>query len=169
MGIPNSAFSRLCAALRTPMALFSSSSSGWLRGWLQQVLVKQSARSFDQYIFDTQSIGEKKKQTAKPPKPQTKHKTKNQNTKPKPLQRHRAVIQLFLFCREGWERKEGVFTSYFSSPILHQNLPPQVHCRLVWFTWRCAFSYPWQPYLESTFMKILFTLQMTIKITLGSL
>lgn len=123
MGIPNSAFSRLCAALRTPMALFSSSSSGWLRGWLQQVLVKQSARSFDQYIFDTQSIGEKKKQTAKPPKPQTKHKTKNQNTKPKPLQRHRAVIQCIttVSLLQRRMREEGgcfhliLFFTYFAS------------------------------------------------------
>lgn len=43
-GIPNSAFSRLCAALRMPIASFSSSSNGVLRGWLQQVLVKQSAK-----------------------------------------------------------------------------------------------------------------------------
>lgn len=145
MGIPNSAFSRLCAALRTPMALFSSSSSGWLRGWLQQVLVKQSARSFDQYIFDTQSIGEKKKQITKPPKPQTKHKTKNP---PRETGQLFNVSQLFLICREQSERKDGVFTFYFSSPVLHQNLPLQIHCRLVWFAWRRAFSYPWQHLLR---------------------
>lgn len=60
MGIPSSAFSRLCAALRTPMASFSSSSCGWLRGWLQQVLVKQSARSLEQSIFGTyKDLGKK--------------------------------------------------------------------------------------------------------------
>lgn len=131
MGIPNSAFSRLCAALRTPMASFSSSSCGWLRGWLQQVLVKQSARSSISSFLTHIRTWEKK--------------SKKHNTKIP--QRQRPVIQhipaSFLFCREGLQ-KEDIYTSYFPLHILHWDLPlPSTALQAsVWYTWGKGFLSP---------------------------
>lgn len=124
MGIPSSAFSRLCAALRTPMASFSSSSCGWLRGWLQQVLVKQSARGLGQSIFDTdKDLG--KKNLKKP---------QHQNPREKG-QLFNNITASFLFCREG-SQKEDISTSYFPLYILHWDLPlPSMTLQAdVWYT-----------------------------------
>lgn len=157
MGIPNSAFSRLCAALRTPMASFSSSSCGWLRGWLQQVLVKQSARSLDQSIFDSLQRPGKKPQ-------------KNHNTKIP--QRQRPVIQhitaSFLFFREE-SQKENIYT--FSFIYFAQGFAYAKHyfAGFVFDTHEDRHSYPQYIYLESQSIKTLFISQMLIKVTFGNL
>lgn len=130
MGIPSSAFSRLCAALRTPMASFSSSSCGWLRGWLQQVLVKQSARGLGQSIFDTDKDLGKKPQ-------------KNHNTKIPEIKASYSISQLhFSFAEKGHRKRilaPLIFLYIFCTGIC---LCQAQFCRLVFDTHEDRHSYP---------------------------